>query len=903
MTHRPLLILVDGSSYLFRAYYALPPLLNAHNEPTGAMYGVLNMLKKLTQTYTTPYIAVVFDTKAKTFRHEQFPEYKANRAAMPDDLGVQIEPLHQLIKAQGFPLLTHEGVEADDVIATLTKQAVAQGFDVLISTGDKDLCQLVNAHVKLINTMNNTMLDAEGVRAKFGVPPEQIVDYLSLMGDTSDNVPGIPQVGPKTAAKWLQIYGSLDALMAAAPTLSGKAADNLRQYQDRLQIARQLITVKIDVPLTETPETLQRQAPDTSILQVAYTRYGFKTWLKELESQPAPRHDETHDLQTAIQTVYTAIFTETELDIWIAQVIKAGIFALDTETTSLNPLDAELVGISMSIESYAAIYIPLMHTDDTTPPQLNRDTVLQKLTPLLQNPNMTWIGQNIKYDLEILMQYNITVRNRLRDTMLEAYVLDSTHNRYDMDTLAERVLQRSTMTYESIAKEGSTWKRFDTIDIETATRYAAEDADITFSLDQALYPQLQHTGKLADIFETLEMPLVPILAHMENHGLLIDADELKRQSHVLHLEITSLEKDIYEEVGGTFNLASPKQLQHILYDKMGLPILKKTPSGQPSTAEEVMSDLAVQFPFAAKILSHRTASKLKSTYTDALPEAIHPRTHRIHTSFNQAVTSTGRLSSNNPNVQNIPIRTEAGRAIRKAFIAPPGCVLLAADYSQIELRIMAHVSEDAGLITAFQENRDVHQATAAEVFGIPLERVTSDQRRHAKAINFGLMYGMSSFGLSRQLGISPRDAQLYIDRYFQRYPGVHRYMEQARQLAAEQGYVETLFGRRMPVPNIQAKNPILRKAAERAAINAPLQGTAADLIKRAMIDVSRYTETTQDEVTLILQVHDELVFEIAQERVDSARIAIKKAMESAAALRVPLLVQVGVGPNWGEAHA
>ncbi|OGT65873.1 MAG: DNA polymerase I [Gammaproteobacteria bacterium RIFCSPHIGHO2_12_FULL_45_9] len=900
MPDRPLLILVDGSSYLFRAYYALPPLMNTHNEPTGAMYGVLNMLKKLAQTYTTPYIAVVFDTKAKTFRHEQFPEYKANRLVMPDDLGVQIAPLHQMIQAQGFPLLTHEGVEADDVIATLTVQAVERGFDVLISTGDKDLSQLVNHHVKLINTMTNTELDSEGVRAKFGVPPAQMIDYLSLIGDTADNIPGIPLVGPKTAAKWLQTYGSLDGLLAAAPTLTGKAAENLRQYQDRLIMARQLITVKTDVPLSEKPDQLQRRTPDIATLREAYTRYAFKNWLKEINELPAETNTLTLSDTQAATVTYTTIFTESELDHWLSRVQHATHFAFDTETTSLNPIDATLVGISMAIEMHAAVYIPVAHDYEGAPQQLSRETVLAKLQPIFDNPQLTMIGQNLKYDLEILMQYGITVKNTLRDTMLAAYVLDSTQGRYDMDTLANRVLQRNTITYESIAKQGSTWKTFNEIDIETATRYSAEDAEITFALDAMLYPELQHTGKLAHVFETLEMPLVPILAQMEHHGLLLDPQVLKQQSAKLQTEIAELEQTIYREAGCLFNLASPKQLQEVLYTQMGLPIFKKTPSGQPSTAEEVLSDLAVQFPIAAHILAHRTAAKLKSTYTDALPLAIHPKTQRVHTSFNQAVTSTGRLSSHNPNVQNIPIRTEAGRAIRQAFIAPPGCVLLSADYSQVELRIMAHVSADQGLIQAFQQGQDIHRTTAAEVFGVPLEQVSADQRRHAKAINFGLIYGMSSFGLSRQLGIAPREAQAYIDRYFERYPGVHRYMEDTRKLAAAQGYVETLFGRRMLVPNIHAKNPILRKGAERAAINAPLQGSAADLIKHAMIDVSHYTATTGGAVTLILQVHDELVFEIAESVVDTAQAAIQHAMESAVTLRVPLLVDIEIGANWGD---
>jgi DNA polymerase-1 len=899
----PRLILVDGSSYLYRAYHALPPLTNSKGEATGAVFGVVNMLRTLLKEYQPDHIAIVFDAKGKTFREELYAQYKANRPPMPDDLRSQIEPLHAVVRALGLPCLVVDGVEADDVIGTLVLQARSAGMDVVISTGDKDMAQLVDEHVTLINTMTRQTLDVAGVVEKFGVPPACITDYLALIGDTSDNIPGVPGIGPKTAAALLKEYGSLAAIMARAGEIKGKTGERVRTHREQLPLSQRLATIKQDVQLDCIVRDLCRTAPDTAALKELYHRLEFKRLREELFSTgEATASDRPGSGPTTPPAHYESILTAEAFAAWLDRLQRSDLIAFDTETTSLDPLEAELVGVSFAVTAGEAAYVPLAHDYPGAPQQLARAEVLAQLQPLLEDPARPKVGQNLKYDLSVLARYGIRCAGLRFDTMLESYVLNSTFARHDMDTLALEYLTYKTLLYEEVAGKGATQKTFNGVDIELATRYAAEDADITLRLHQTLWPRLTATGRLTQVFETIEMPLVPILARMEQHGVLIDAAMLQRQSEDLSRRMQELEQQIYGLAGGAFNLGSPKQIQAILFDKLGLPVVEKTPKGQPSTAESALQELAADYPLPGLILEHRALSKLKSTYTDRLPEQIHPRTGRLHTSYHQAVAATGRLSSSNPNLQNIPIRTEFGRRIRQAFIAPPGHRLLAADYSQIELRILAHLSRDAGLLAAFTQGVDIHRATAAEIFGTGLPEVSADQRRSAKAINFGLIYGMSSFGLARQLGIDRNAAQQYMDLYFSRYPGVKRLMDETRRSAAELGYVETLFGRRLHLPEIRSSNRQRREYAERAAINAPMQGTAADIIKRAMLKVDAWLNRDDSGIRMIMQVHDELVFEVPDERLDEAKRQITQAMMTAAELAVPLEVGIGIGANWDEAH-
>jgi DNA polymerase-1 len=894
----PDLILIDGSSYLYRAFHALPPLTNSKGEPTGAVYGVINMLRKLLKDYDPKQVAVVFDAKGKTFRDDLYAAYKTQRPPMPDELITQIEPLHAVVRAMGLPLLMIDGVEADDVIGTLAQQANQAGMETLISTGDKDFAQLVNGKITLVNTMTNKVFDRQGVIEKFGVTPEQIIDYLILVGDSSDNIPGVPNVGPKTAAKWLNEYGTLDNLVAHAAEIKSKVGENLRAHLDQLPLTRQLVTIKQDVPLELTPKELQRTTPDNAALTSWFKRLEFKSWLAELLNDPTTAQLNNSENKNN----YQIILTEAEFNIWLKQLEQAELFAFDTETTSLDYMCAEIVGVSFAIEAGKAAYVPLAHDYPGAPQQLNRNAVLQQLKPLLENPAKKKLGQNLKYDMSVLANHGITLRGIAFDTMLESYVLDSTGSRHDMDTLALKYLGYRTVHFEDIAGKGVKQLTFNQISIEQAGPYAAEDADITLKLHQTLWPRLASDAGLTYIFSQLEIPLITVLSNIERRGVLIDAQLLKKQSGELAIRIFELEQQAYQLAGQPFNLSSPKQLQIILYEKHGLPVLEKTPTGQPSTAESVLQDLALSYPLPKIILEYRSLSKLKSTYTDQLPLQINSSTQRVHTSYHQAVAATGRLSSSDPNLQNIPIRTEEGRRIRQAFIAPTNCKIVAADYSQIELRIMAHLSQDTGLLNAFAQGLDIHQATAAEVWSIPLEQVTSEQRRSAKAINFGLIYGMSSFGLARQLGIERAAAQTYIDLYFARYPGVKNYMENTRRLAHQQGYVETLFGRRLNLPEINTRNMQRQRAAERAAINAPLQGTAADIIKKAMLAVEEQLSKSNLNACMIMQVHDELVFEVAEKQLDAAIAIIKNCMTNAAELQVPLVVDVGIGDNWDEAH-
>lgn len=894
------LVLVDGSSYLFRAYFAMPPLTNAQGEPTGAIYGVLNMIRKLIKDYDPEHLAIIFDPKGKTFRNELYSEYKANRAEMPDELRVQIAPLHEAIRALGLPLIIVDGVEADDVIGTLAVQAQKEGLNTLISTGDKDMAQLVNDHVTLVNTMNDKMLDHDGVQEKFGVTPEQIIDYLALMGDTSDNIPGVPKVGPKTAAKWIAQYGSLDEIVAHADEIKGKVGENLRASLDQLSLSRELVTIKCDVDLSVAPQELTPQAPDKTKLHELYQHFEFKRWLQELQQQDD--EDEACESIEPAATEYAAILDEKTFDAWIDRLQRAKQFAFDTETTSLNAMEAELVGVSFSDTMGQAAYVPLAHDYMGAPKQLSRDAVVEKLKSLLNDSSNTIIGQNLKYDLKVLRHYGITVDTQFQDTMLQSYVLNSTGSRHDMDTLAMQYLNHTTIKFEDVAGKGAKQIPFNQVALEEATPYAAEDADITLQLDKQLRAEVESEPNTKKVYYDIELPLMPILMDMEYRGVLIDVAMLQQQSEEIAKRLTELQKDTFDIAGEEFNLDSPKQLQAILYEKLKLPVLKKTPKGAPSTAENVLQDLALDYPLPKLILEYRSLSKLKSTYTDKLPQQVNSKSGRVHTHYKQTVTSTGRLSSKEPNLQNIPVRTERGRKIRQAFIAPKNYKIVAADYSQIELRIMAHLSKDPGLLKAFEHGLDVHRATASEVFGVKHDEVTPDQRRSAKAINFGLMYGMSAFGLAQQLGIERNAAQEYIDVYFHRYPKVHEYMEQARKTAAKQGYVETLFGRRLYIAEIKSSNAQRRMAAERAAINAPLQGSAADIIKYAMIAVTQWLRDTKADVHMIMQVHDELVFEVAESQLESAIKEIHRCMESAADLAVPLIVDVGVGDNWDEAH-
>lgn len=891
------LILVDGSSYLFRAFHAMPNLSNSRHEPTGAIYGVVNMLRRLQSDYGNDHLVVVFDAKGKTFRNDMYPEYKANRPPMPDELRVQIEPIHQIIRAMGLPLLCIEGVEADDVIGTLATEAAAHGMDSVISTGDKDMAQLVNEKVTLVNTMTDTTMDRDGVIEKFGVPPECIVDYLALIGDTVDNVPGVPKVGPKTAVKWLNEYGSLDAIMDNADKVGGKVGENLRASLDYLPLSRQLVTIKCDVELDFTPESLHPSPADNAALKELFSRFEFKTWLGQVLDG-----DSAQDASSAQQHDYSTILTQSQLDDWLARLRAADVFAFDLETTSLNYMEAEIVGISFTDRGGEAAYIPVAHDYPDAPAQLARDAVLAQLKPILENPKARKLGQNLKYDMSVLARYDIKLQGIAYDTMLESYVLDSTANRHDMDTLALKYLGHKTIHYEDVAGKGAKQIGFNEVAIDVASEYAAEDADVTFRLHEALWPRLQQHKKLVSVFEEIELPLLPVLSRMERRGVLIDKAKLKQQSEQLSERLVELEQAAYKEAGEEFNLGSPKQIQQILFEKLGLPVISKTPKGQPSTAESVLQELAVDYALPKLILETRGLSKLKSTYTDKLPQMINLHSGRVHTSYQQAVAATGRLSSTDPNLQNIPVRSEEGRRIRQAFVAEKGYKLVAADYSQIELRIMAHLSGDNGLIEAFKAGEDIHRATAAEVFGVARDDVSHDQRRSAKAINFGLIYGMSAFGLGRQLGIPRNEAQSYIDLYFSRYPGVREYMERTRELAREQGYVETVFGRRLYLPDINASNMQRRQYAERTAINAPMQGTAADIIKRAMIRLDKVYGDEQDDVRMIMQVHDELVFEVRQKRVDESVGVIRDNMVDAAELTIPLVVDVGSGDNWDEAH-
>ncbi|UOA09767.1 DNA polymerase I [Methylobacter sp. S3L5C] len=896
------LILIDGSSFLFRAYHAIPPLTNPLGEPTNAVYGVSNMLRKLIADYQSDYITVVFDAPGKTFRNDLYDQYKAHRPPMPDDLRVQIEPLHHLIRAMGLPLIMEPDVEADDVLGALAQYAEGQGFDVIISTGDKDMAQLVTDHIILENTMSNTRMDIQGVIDKFGVKPEQIIDYLALMGDSSDNIPGIPKVGPKTAAKWLEQYETLENLVANADKITGKIGESLRASLHQLPLAKQLTTIKCDLNLPYDMEDLKRNPINTAELKQMLAELGFLSWFKMLDNQVETIVVKEEAKPALIESSYEIILTHQQFDQWFEQLENAQLFAFDTETTSLDYSKAEIVGVSFSVTAGKAAYIPLAHNYAGAPDQLNRTEILEKLRPLLENPNKAKLGQNLKYDAHVLANHGITLRGIAHDTMLESYVLNSTATKHNMDDLAKEYLGLTTIHYEEVAGKGAKQIPFQEVTIEQAAPYAAEDADITLQLHQVLMAKLQQHPALLTLYSEIEVPLISVLARIESNGVLIDTAMLSQQSLELASHIVAIEQMAHDLAGHTFNLGSPKQIQEILYDQLKIPVLKKTPKGQPSTAESVLQELAIDYPLPKLILDHRSLSKLKSTYTDKLPQQVDDKTGRVHTSYHQAVAATGRLSSSNPNLQNIPIRSEEGRKIRQAFIAPQGYKIVAADYSQIELRIMAHLSADAGLLKAFSAGEDVHKATASEVFGVAVDQVTTDLRRSAKAINFGLIYGMSSFGLAQQLGLSRSQAQSYIDLYFTRYPGVKNYMDRIRDQAREQGYVETLFGRRLYLPEIKSRNAARRQYAERTAINAPMQGTAADIIKRAMIGTDQWLLKEKPDAKMIMQVHDELVFEVAEDQIECYSAMIRNIMSSAADLSVPLIVDIGVGNNWDEAH-
>ncbi|RIZ67758.1 MAG: DNA polymerase I [Methylococcales bacterium] len=894
------LVLIDGSSFLFRAYHAVPPLTNSKGEPTNAIYGVSNMLRKLIADYQTDYITVVFDAPGKTFRNDLYSEYKSHRPPMPDDLRVQIEPLHRLIRAMGLPLIMESGVEADDVLGALAQHAAQQGFKVIISTGDKDMAQLVTDQIILENTMSNTRMDIQGVFDKFGVKPEQIIDYLALMGDTSDNIPGVPKVGPKTAAKWLEQYHTLENLMVNADKITGKIGENLRASLEQLPLAKQLTTIKCDLGLPYSIVDLKRQPINTGELKELLTQLGFMSWVKLLDNVVEPVMAE--EKPTAIESSYETILTDAKFEQWLRQLESAELFAFDTETTSLDYRKAQIVGVSFAVTSGKAAYVPFSHNYSDAPEQLKRGEILEKLRPLLENPNQTKLGQNLKYDAHVLANHGITLRGIAHDTMLESYVLNSTLTKHNMDDLAKEYLGVATITYEDITGKGAKQIPFQEVPLEQAGPYAAEDADITLQLHQTLIAKLKAQPSLLKLYAEIEIPLLTVLTRIESNGVLIDTSMLAQQSLELASHISALEQQAHDLAGHTFNLGSPKQIQTILYDQQKLPILKKTPKGQPSTEESVLQELALEYPLPKLILEHRSLSKLKSTYTDKLPQQVDDKTGRVHTSYHQAVAATGRLSSSDPNLQNIPIRSAEGRKIRQAFIAPPGYKIVAADYSQIELRIMAHLSADAGLLKAFSAGEDIHKATAAEVFGVALDQVTTDLRRSAKAINFGLIYGMSSFGLANQLGLTRGQAQSYIDLYFARYPGVKNYMDTIKEQAREQGFVETVLGRRLYLPEIKSKNAARRQYAERTAINAPMQGTAADIIKLAMISTDQWLLKEKPDAKIIMQVHDELVFELAEAQLDTSCTQIRNLMCSAVKLNVPLLVDIGIGNNWDEAH-
>jgi DNA polymerase-1 len=872
----------------------MPPLANSRGDPTGAVYGLINMLRRLLSDYDTGHVAVIFDARGRTFRDDLYEDYKANRTPMPEELERQIEPAYAVIRALGLPLLEIRGVEADDVIGTLARRANEAGRPVLIATGDKDMAQLVDEHTTLVNTMDDTVLDPQGVQAKFGVAPERIVDYLALVGDSTDNVPGVPRVGPKTAVKWLNEYGSLQGVMEHAAEIGGKVGESLREALPRLPLWRELVTIRRDVPLDVALSGLARGELDYQALREQYAELEFKNLLAEvLEHLQA---------QAAAQVRYETVLERARFEEWVARLEAAELFAIDLETTSLDYMSGEVVGISFAVEPGEAAYVPVAHIYPGALAQLPRGLVLERMRPLLEDPARDKLGHNLKYDTSILANHGIEMRGVRFDTMLESYVLDSTATRHDMDSLSLKYLSHRTIRYEDVAGKGARQLSFDQVRLEEAGPYAAEDADVTLKLHRALWPRLTEQSGLRRVFEQIEMPLVPVLSHMERNGVRVDVELLARQSEELSARIHELEGQVFEQAGTAFNLGSPKQIQELLFERLKLPVRSRTPKGQPSTAESVLQDLALDFPLPRLILEHRALSKLKSTYLDALPLRVNPATGRVHTSYHQAVTSTGRLSSAEPNLQNIPVRTAEGRRIRQAFVASPGYKLLAADYSQIELRIMAHLSGDAGLRRAFAEDRDIHQATAAEVFGSSLQGVTSDQRRRAKAINFGLIYGMSAFGLARQLGIERDEAELYMNRYFDRYPGVRAYMDESRARAHRTGYVETVFGRRLYLPEINSRNVQRRGYAERTAINAPMQGSAADIIKRAMVQVDEWIGRSGLDVKMIMQVHDELVFEVAEGALEQAREAIRGRMSTAAELAVPLVVELGVGDNWDQAH-
>jgi DNA polymerase-1 len=893
MSTKPTLYLVDGSSYLYRAFHALPNLSNSRGEPTGALLGVANMLKRLLNEADPEYIAVVFDARGPTFRHELYAQYKANRPPMPSELRLQVEAILDFTRMLGLPLLQVDGVEADDVIGTLSTEAEKAGMNCVISTGDKDMAQLVSQQTSLTNTMTNTDMDSAGVKEKFDVLPGQIVDFLALTGDKSDNIPGVDKCGPKTAAKWLEKWESLDEVMARSDEVGGKIGENLRAALEFLPLSRELATIKRDLELEVQPLELQRGEIDKKPLVEALKRYEFNSWLLELDEG---------DTQKPPETDYQTIDTMAGLKQLSGELREAGLIAFDTETTSLDSMQAELVGLSFSTQDGQAAYIPVGHDYPGAGPQLDRGEVLAELKPLFEDPALPKVGQHIKYDMNVLSLYDISVQGVAFDTMLESYVFNSTGSRHNMDSLALKYLGRQTTHYEDIAGKGAKQISFSQVSIDEASHYAAEDADITLQLHEHLWPRLQKAAPLASILQDIEIPLIPVLARMEQRGVLIDGSQLADQSREMSVQILKLEQEAHQAAGQPFNLGSPKQLQQILFEKLGLPIIRKTPKGQPSTAEDVLQELAIDYELPSLILEYRSLSKLRSTYTDKLPQQINPRTGRVHTSYHQAVAATGRLSSSDPNLQNIPIRTPQGRKIREAFIAPEGSLIMACDYSQIELRIMAHLSGDEGLLKAFHDEVDVHQATASEVFNVPYEEVDNDHRRAAKAINFGLMYGMSAFGLSRQLNIGRAEAQAYMETYFMRYPGVQEYMEKTREQAREQGYVETLFGRRLYLPDINASNMQRRQGAERAAINAPMQGTAADIIKRAMITIDAWLEDKRPDARLVMQVHDELVFEVKEDQLEELKQAVVTRMAGAAELDVPLIVDTGYGPDWDTAH-
>ena len=919
----PPFILVDGSSYLFRAFHGLPPLTNSKGQDTGAIYGVINMLRSLIRQYNPTHMAVVFDAKGKTFRDDMYKEYKANRPPMPEELRSQIAPLHDIIRAMGLPIIVEEGVEADDVIGTLSRQATEKGIDTLISTGDKDMAQLVNEHVTLINTMNNQIMTTEGVKEKFGIPPELVIDFLALKGDKVDNIPGVPGVGDKSAQALLNgiggikdIYENLDAIAGLSFRGSKTMADKMREYEEQARLSYDLATIKLDVEMDFQPETLVPSEADNTKLAALFAEYEFKRWFSEVSSESAAEEsatsaetdesngeDDSPALSDIDKSKYETVTDKAAFENWLKKLEQAPLFAFDTETTSLDYMEAEIVGVSFSTAPGEAAYVPVAHDYPDAPEQLDRDYVLGALKPLLESDSVKKVGQHLKYDKNVLANYDINLQGIAFDTMLESYVLNSTATRHDMDSLAMAYLNHKTIHFEEIAGKGAKQLTFNQIDLNEAAPYAAEDADVTLRLHEEIWRRLEQHEPLKNLLLDVEVPLASVLSRMEQLGVLIDSQKLNQQSQDLAKRITELEASVHEAAGETFNLGSTKQLQQILFEKLSLPVIKKTPKGAPSTSEEVLQELALDYPIPKMIMEYRGLTKLKNTYTDKLPKMINHRTGRVHTSYHQAVTATGRLSSTDPNLQNIPIRTEEGRRVRQAFVPRDGYKIVAADYSQIELRIMAHLSEDQGLLDAFSQGKDIHKATASEVFSVPLEKVTADQRRSAKAINFGLIYGMSAFGLSRQLNIPRNDAQKYMDLYFERYPGVLRYMDETREHAKETGYVETVFGRRLYLPDIKASNGARRKGAERAAINAPMQGTAADIIKLAMLRVDEWIQKeAASDVFMMMQVHEELVFEIKEEVVEERVASIVALMEQAAALSVPLQVEAGTGENWDEAH-